>query len=152
MSFTIEIEWKNIFEVRFFFFHFFFYFPSKMTEAITIWQWRNYKQSDMGSHLCCRWLSRVAIHHPPQITHTQTHTHTHIHTTYTHHLNAHFPTFWLRLSAERTDGWIDGPTNRLLNKASYRVACPQLRKEQLFLVSMKTIMRLHVGWVINRSI
>ena len=38
--------------------------------------------------------------------------------------NARFPTFWL----VSTDRQTDGPMDRQTDKASYRVACPQLKK------------------------
>ena len=40
--------------------------------------------------------------------------------------NARFPTFQLD-DPGRTDGRTDGPTDRRTDKASYRVACPQLK-------------------------
>ena len=40
-------------------------------------------------------------------------------------LNACFPTFRLVV----TDGLMDGPTDKRTDKASYRVACPQLKRK-----------------------
>ena len=128
MSRTVEIIRKMILEVSFFFLSLFFSLPFKMTEAKTIWQWHKYKQVTWGHIFVADGLAGVANPHPPNPS-SHTHTHTHI---LKNHLNTHFPTFRLMLTDGRTDWWIDGPTNRLTNIASYRVACPQLKKGQLF--------------------
>ena len=133
MSRTVEIEWEIILEVIFFFFHFFLFTVQndRSENHLTVAQLQT---SDMGSHLCCGRLNRgcqppsTPTPHPPNPS-SPTHTHTHI---LKNHLNAHFPTFRLMLTNGRTDGWLDRPANRLTNIASYRVACPQLKKGQLF--------------------
>ena len=41
-----------------------------------------------------------------------------------------FPLFNSSVTDGRTDRWTDGPTDRRTDQASYRVACPQLKRKQ----------------------
>ena len=78
------------------------------------------KTSDAGSQYCCGWVGRGI--QPPSTPQSPSHTRT-----YTKSIkNCRFSTFRLDHHGP-TDQRTDGPMDQLTDKASYRVACPQLK-------------------------